>query len=146
MFFKAEHEVGSLIFLSLPKLERRLTFLLYCHIYTFGFIVLRLSECLGVRVRSDSWGAVFAGTDDSDVSYADVTITQRAQPNRIRGKSTHLSMWKILQRKGTKPLKNIFYYIFRLKHQPGFTKLQRVDFSPLSSIFTINDIRQCQIR
>lgn len=44
MFFKAEHRVGSLIFLSLTKLERRLTFLLYFHIYTFGFIVLRLSE------------------------------------------------------------------------------------------------------
>lgn len=59
-------------------------------------------------MRSDSWGAVFAGTDESDVSYADVTITQGAQPNRIRGKSTH-SVWKDLQRKGTKPLKNIFY-------------------------------------
>lgn len=46
-------------------------------------------ERYGVRVRSDSWGAVFTGTDESDVSYADVTITQGAQPNRIRGKSTH---------------------------------------------------------
>lgn len=84
----------------------------------------------GVRMRSDSWGAVFAGTDESDVSYADVTITQGAQPNRISGKSTHLkSVWKILQRKGTKPLKNTFYWICRLKHKPGFIKWQRVDFS-----------------
>lgn len=67
-------------------------------------------ERYAVRVRSDSWGAVFAGTDESDVSYADVTITQGAQPNKIRGKSTHLnSMWKFLKRKGTNPLKNIFY-------------------------------------
>lgn len=44
MFFKAEHGVGSFIFLSLTKLERRLVFLLYFHVYTFGFIVLWLSE------------------------------------------------------------------------------------------------------
>lgn len=81
-------------------------------------------------MRSDSWGAVFAGTDESDVSYADVTITQGAQPNRIRGKSTHLkSVWETLLRKGTKPLKNTFYWIFTLKHKPGFIKWQRVDFS-----------------